>query len=148
MPATTEPAARGPLDGAGRLVVAAGFLGVCLLVGVGLVGHVLAVAGMFSPWPAIGVGLPLGAFVWFVAIRSGLLGVFPTGDRVGTASVLAVVLVVVWTVFAAWAPSQHVVLDRDPSSYLSTGIWLGATRRIASMTCRIACDSPMIPSKP
>lgn len=122
MATDSRPVAR--LGGAGRLLVAAGFLGVCLLVGVGLVGHVLAVVGMFSPWPAIGVGLPLGVAVWFVAVRNGLLGVFPTGDRVGTASVLAVVLVLAWTVFAAWAPSQHVVLDRDPSSYLSTGIWL------------------------
>ncbi len=121
---TAEAGSGGRLARAGRFVVAGGLLGVCLLACSGLVGHLLAVAGAFTPWVAIGLGLPLGAAVWYVALRHGAFGVVPTGDRVGSAALLAVVLVVLWTAFAAWAPSQHVVLDRDPSSYLSTGIWL------------------------
>jgi hypothetical protein len=95
-----------------------------VLVCVGLVGHVLAVVGVFAAWAALGAGVVGGLAVWWVAVRNGALGDLPSGDRFGVAAVLAVALVVAWTAFAAWTPSQHVVLDRDPSSYLSTGIWL------------------------
>ncbi len=109
---------------AGRLVVAAGLGGICLVVGTGLVGHVLAVLGVFTPWPALAVGALVGAGLWAAALRHGGAAALPDGRRTGVGAVAAVVLVVAWTVAAAWTPSQHVVVDRDPASYLTTGIWL------------------------
>ena len=105
-------------------MVLGGLLAVSLLAGVGFVAHVSAVLGRFAPWVALVVGGSLGAGAWWAVARLRPDRTIAALPRADLAAGVVLVVVVLWTAFAAWAPSQHVVLDRDPASYLNTAAWL------------------------
>ncbi len=93
---------------------------------VGVVGLAIALLSRFSSSAALALGAVSGAGLVVGLVRSGVLGSQDTESprAAGAAAVIAVVLVVVWTGWAAWSPSEHVVADRDPASYLTTAVWL------------------------
>jgi 4-amino-4-deoxy-L-arabinose transferase-like glycosyltransferase len=92
------------------------------LCATGLVGLALALLGRFRPWPALVVGIAVGltGTVW-ADRRRGPVAV----DRSAHAAAgAAVVVALVFTVLATWAPSHHVLINRDPGSYTATARWL------------------------
>jgi hypothetical protein len=98
-----------------------------LVASVGLVGLVLGILGVFHTAIALVGGLPVAAG-GVVAVQRSLSG---RGQRTGRASsaalggaVAASVLAAAFLVIAAWAPSQHVLVNRDPGSYTATARWL------------------------
>lgn len=102
---------------------------VATVCSVGLVGLVLALVGVYRTWAALLVGLPLAAAcvaaVWRTpgpATPGGASG--PGRRHAGPAAAVAVVVAVGFTAWASWAPSHHVLINRDPGSYTATARWL------------------------
>lgn len=91
-----------------------------LLACVGLVGVVLAVLGVFSAFASLAIGAPLAALS-VVAVRRALPPRRGGGDR---AAIAAVALALLFVLAASWAPSTHVLVNRDPGSYTTTARWL------------------------
>ena len=107
-------------------VIETGTLGLALFVGsVGLVGLTAALLGRYSwRWALVGGAVVAGVGVVGLS-RSGVLDRDDAaGRRAGAGAIAALVLVVAWTAVVGWSPSQHVVGDRDPASYLTTAVWL------------------------
>ena len=101
-----------------------------VVAAVGVVGLLMALLGRFAWTWALMLGVALGSALVVALVRSDVLaggrvvGRAGSSRTTGIAAAVAVVLVAVWTVWAAWTPSEHVVADRDPASYLTTAVWL------------------------
>lgn len=96
--------------------------GAAVVAGVGSVGLVLAMAGHFSGALALMGGLPVAALVVVPFARSRRLG---AGTRTThAAAVAAAVLALAFVAFAGRAPSEHLLVNRDPGSYISTALWM------------------------
>lgn len=104
------------------------------LVGFGTVGLVLAIVGVMAPVPTLALGL--------VATVGLLVAVAPwrfataTDRSVQLPAALAVAVVAGATAYAVHHRAQHVLLDRDPGSYILTGRWL-ATHHNLEFTARV-----------
>jgi 4-amino-4-deoxy-L-arabinose transferase-like glycosyltransferase len=92
------------------------------LCATGLVGLVLALLGRFRPWPALVVGIAVGMAGAVCAGRRR--GPVEVARSTHAAAGAAVLVALVFTVLATWAPSHHVLINRDPGSYTSTARWL------------------------
>ena len=93
-----------------------------LVAAVGSIGLLFAILGSYRLW----VVLPLG-----VAAAIGLLVACrpllkprrsPRSHQI--AAVCALVIAVASFLFIAYRPSQHVLINRDPGSYVTTAVWL------------------------
>jgi hypothetical protein len=123
---------------------------VAAATGVGVVGTVAlasAVVGRFGP-PAAAVALVVGAAAAVVAARAAVPSAVPptgadpaaegaadvardatggpsTGRSAHRAALVVVLVAVASAAWSAWAPSQHVLTDRDPAVYVSAAEWMG-----------------------
>lgn len=116
------PASSGGAGAAPPWLEAIPIIAAATVAGVGSVGLVLAMAGRFEAWLALLLGLPLTS-----------LAVVPVLRRTDTsrstrcehgAALVAVVLALAFAAFAGRAPSEHLLVNRDPGSYASTATWL------------------------
>jgi hypothetical protein len=88
---------------------------------VGTIGLAAAIAGVFAWWWVVPVGLAgTAALLWWC--RGVFGGVRST--RVHRAAVLAVLIALGSLVWNAWAPAQHMLLNRDPGVYSEVARWL------------------------
>jgi len=89
---------------------------------VGSVGLLLAVTGHYRSVVALGLGLPLAGTALLVLHR----GLPPggTSQAAHRSAAAALVLAVAYAGVAGVTPSQNVVQERDPGSYVSTARWL------------------------
>ncbi|HEX2576680.1 MAG TPA: hypothetical protein VHK88_10060, partial [Aquihabitans sp.] len=100
-----------------------GTLGACLaLAAVGSIGLLLAVAGRYRTDLALLLGLPLAALGVAVLVRGRPTG--PASRPAHAGAAIALVLAAAFAAFAGATPSQNVVLERDPGSYMTTARWL------------------------
>lgn len=98
--------------------------GVALVATVGSVGLALAVIGAYTTWLALLVGVPAAVAASVALHRSRER---PDHQRTAhPAAAVALGLAVAFAAFTGATPSQHVLVDVDPASYLSTGRWLAA----------------------
>jgi hypothetical protein len=100
-------------------------IGLAGIAGLGISGLALAVVGHDSRWGMLLIGLPSVAVLTFLARPGRSRGRRATR----TATLCAIgVLVVAGASFAVNAShsAEHVVVDGDPSVYLSTGRWLAS----------------------
>lgn len=96
--------------------------GVLLVATVGVFGLLLAVIGSYTTWGALLVGVP-SAIVGSWATVRGRAG--PEPSRAATiGAVCALALAIAFVAFASIAPSQNVLVGRDPGSYMNTARWL------------------------
>lgn len=97
-------------------------IGASLIAGIGGVGLVLAILGAYGLWLTLVLGGAVSVGL-IVACRP-LLGSWhaPTSHQVAAACALA--LAVISFVFVAYRPSHHVLINRDPGSYVTTAVWL------------------------
>jgi hypothetical protein len=89
---------------------------------VGSVGLGLAILGHYSSLIAVGLGLPLTVLAATAHHRGR--GRAPVTGHARLGAAMALLLVAGFLVISAWAPSQHVLINRDPGSYTSTARWL------------------------
>lgn len=115
------------------LVLAAGAVAAV----VGLAGLTLALVGAHRSWAAVGAVVPAGV-VWLLwrrrsvghrrrhAPSDGGTGADPRPTMRGAHAAAAAALLIAlgFTLWAAWAPSHHVLIDRDPGAYSATARWL------------------------
>lgn len=99
------------------------------VLGCGLVVLTLGMFGWYRPVVAIVLSLPVvAAGAWVV------LGVVPSGggrSRAATVGAIAAVAVAVASLlWSSYEPSQHVLVDRDPGSYVTTALWLSRSGSI------------------
>ena len=94
---------------------------VALAVG-GLTGLVAALLGGYRTWPVLVVAVLSGAGVGATLVRRRRDVVAPRAAHV--AASCALLIAVLFTAWAAWAPSHHVLINRDPGSYATTARWL------------------------
>ncbi len=95
---------------------------IVVLATVGSSGLLLAIIGRYTTVAALAIGLPL-AVIGVLILHRGL----PSGATSRAAHVgagIAVVIAVGYAVFAGIAPSQNVVVSRDPGSYMTTAVQL------------------------
>ena len=97
--------------------------GPIVLLAVGCAALALAMAGWYSMWVALAVGVPLGAAAVFAVARA--LHRPWHGRR--TSHWWAVGAVVIAVTAFAWnglRPAQHVILEADPGGYTATARWI------------------------
>ena len=92
------------------------------LCATGLIGLIAALLGGFSAWPVVVAGLVVGTASTIVVDRRR--GPVRTERSTNAAAAVAVLIAVGFTALATWAPSNHVLINRDPGSYTSTARWL------------------------
>ena len=92
---------------------------------VGSVGLVLAMLGWFSAWIVLVLSAPVVAAVAW-ALRHVFKAV-PLERATTIGGVMAVLLAAVSLAWFTYAPSHHVLLDRDPGAYVATAKWIGST---------------------
>jgi hypothetical protein len=101
-------------------VALAGGLGAVALAAPGLA---LAVAGSYQPLLALTLGA--AAFALFLpAVATVARRTHAVSAATSVAALLAVAVAVVSFLADAWAPAQHVFVDRDPAAYVTAGRWL------------------------
>ena len=95
-------------------------VGLCALVGLVLTGLALGIAGWWSvPAALVLGGIATGVLVWLWAPWSGAGAAVPGGGPVATGAVVLVVLGAV--AVAAGFSAHHVLTERDPGVYVTTG---------------------------
>lgn len=95
-----------------------------LVAGVGLVGTVLALAGSYDTALALGGGGAAAICMTVAASRAMRPDPAPARPGAVGAALVATAIALVFIAVASIAPSQHVLIDRDPGSYTSTARWL------------------------
>ncbi len=92
---------------------------------VGVVGLVLAIAGVYRTWVVLAISAPLVAGAAVLALRAVPRGRASRGTHLAAAA--AVVIALAYVGFAGFSPSQNVIVARDPGSYLNTAKWISDT---------------------
>ncbi|MCB1271757.1 MAG: hypothetical protein M9942_06850 [Microthrixaceae bacterium] len=96
----------------------------------GLSALVLGLFGTYSLVPALAGGVVLGVPVALAArgcVRGG-------GDGGGRAAAVCFALVALFVAFWAARPSEHVLMDRDPGSYVATALYMARTGELVIET--------------
>jgi hypothetical protein len=102
------------------VTVIAGAIALTSVTGIGMV---LAMAGHFHWWIALGVG----GVVTVAAVWTSIRLLTPTSQDGPPCHWWAIAAVAVALFSCGWAwfaPSEHVLIDRDPGSYVATARWL------------------------
>lgn len=122
-----------------EFLVAAGATGV---LSYGLVSLVLAMLAAYALLPA----LAGGSLLWAVLLWSAWRGLRPLdGARPGwngstVAAALAILLAGGAFGWYGFAPSEHVLTDRDPAIYVNAAIWISSEGRLDAPDAREAFD--------
>jgi len=97
--------------------------GLSLVVGVLVPGTLLAVVGWFRPVVVVpaAVGTSAVLFRWLLRRPVAVEHLSPLRTR---AAVAVLVFAACWAAFHGARPSHHVLTDRDPAVYATTGRWL------------------------
>ena len=114
-----------------------------LVAGVGLVGLVLALLGAYSEPLTLLLGLPASGVAILAVQRALRIGRAPAHLP---SALVALALAALWVVFAAWAPAQHVLINRDPGSYTNTARWLSrdGSLEVDAAAGGLAVDDPAL----
>lgn len=96
----------------------------CVVAILGVVGLVLGLAGVYSTWSTLVISTPFIAGVVVLVLRSLRGPSHPVSRRSNLAALAALALAAGYFAFAGSLPSQSVIVDRDPGSYLNTAKWL------------------------
>lgn len=95
------------------------------LASLGVLGVAAAMLGVARTWLVLPLAAAAGSALALWARprgRSGTVGDATPG--VHRAAAAALLLALGFTMWTAWAPSQHVRIDRDPGSYTATARWI------------------------
>ena len=95
---------------------------IVILATVGSSGLLLAVIGAYTTVAALAIGLPLAVIGVLILHRGLPPGATSRAAHVGAG--IAVAIAIGYAIFAGITPSQHVVVSRDPGSYMTTAVQL------------------------